>query len=349
MTTTVDTVPTSPSAPSPAERSPLLRFLTANAGVVAALVVVIAVLLLSYRWDDTQTTAVAARTVREASPLILAALCGLIGERSGIINIGIEGQMLLGAFCGFMVASYTENLWLGAAGAIAAAALAGLFLAWSSIQLRMDQIIAGTVINIFAAGVTSFFYVQGRIMPSIPDWPVPALEEVPLLGRMLFDHGPLTYLALVAVLVVHVALFHSRWGLRTRAVGEHPSAADFVGVRILRLRYVNLALAGALAGAAGLALLQSASSFSRGMSSGRGFIALAVMLFGRYRPTGVLGAALLFGFFNALQAQLQLKQAFELAPQFFGMIPFLLTIIVLAVAGLRARPPAAAGKPYDPE
>ncbi|MEM7324909.1 MAG: ABC transporter permease [Actinomycetota bacterium] len=319
-----------------------LRLLAAIAGLAV-------IMVISYRWDDNQTTAVAARTVREAAPLILAALCGLIGERSGIINIGIEGQMLLAAFFGFMAASATENLWIGGAVAMGVAALAGLFLAWTAVALKMDQIIAGTVINIFAIGVTSFLYIQGRTMPSVPNWSIPGLDQLPLLGKMLFSHGPLTYIAILAVAVVHIALFQTRWGLRTRAVGEHPSAADTVGVRIFRLRYLNLAIAGSLAGLAGMALLQSASVFNRGMTNGKGFIALAVMIFGRYRPFGVMSAALLFGFFNALQAQLQFKQALDIPPQFFGMIPFVLTIAVLAIAGLSSRPPAAIGQPYEKE
>jgi simple sugar transport system permease protein len=320
-----------------------------NKRFLLAFLAVVALMIASYQWDDGQTTAVAARTVREAAPLILAALCGLVGERSGIINIGIEGQMLLGAFVGFMAASATGNLWIGGLAAMAVAAVAGLFLAWTSIVFKMDQIIAGTVINIFGIGVTSFLYVQGRTMPSIPNWPIPGLDELPLLGRMLFNHGPLTYIAILAVVVVHIALFQTRWGLRTRAVGEHPGAADTVGVRVFRLRYVNLALAGTLAGLAGVALLQSASVFNRGMTNGKGFIALAVMIFGRYRPFGVMWAALLFGFFNALQAQLQFKQVVEVPPQFFGMIPFVLTIAVLAIAGLSSRPPAAIGQPYETE
>ncbi|MEM8925535.1 MAG: ABC transporter permease [Actinomycetota bacterium] len=312
--------------------------------------------IVAYQWDSTQTTAVSARTVREAAPLILAGLCGLVGERSGVINIGIEGQMILGAFCGFMAASYTAeafgdggSLLTGVIGGVAAAAIAGIFLAWTAVHLRMDQIIAGTIINIFGLGATSFFFVQGRTMPTVPNWPIPGLDQLPLVGRMLFDHGPLTYAAVVAVIVVHVMLFHTRWGLRTRAVGEHPGAADTVGVGVVQLRYLNLAIGGALAGLAGFALLQSASVFNRGMTNGKGFIALAVLIFGRWRPMGVLGAALLFGFFNALQAQLQFKQALDIPPQFFGMIPFVLTIAVLAVAGVSARPPAASGQPYDPD
>lgn len=317
--------------------------------LIVGAVVVVAALVAAYLWDSTQTTAVVARSVREATPLILGALCGLIGERSGIVNIGIEGQFLLGAFSGFMAASYTGNLWVGLAAAIIATALSGLFLAWTANALRMDQIIAGTILNMFAAGVTSFLYVSGRTMPNIPTLSIPGLDQLPLVGRALFDQGPLTYVALAMVLVVHVALFHTRWGLRTRAIGEHPSAADYVGVRVRRLRYVNLALAGALAGLAGMALLQSAGAFNRGMSGGRGFIALAVMIFGRWRPGGVLAAALLLGLFNGIQAQLQFRGTFDIPPQFIGMIPFVLTIVVLAVAGVRARPPAAAGQPYDPE
>jgi simple sugar transport system permease protein len=257
--------------------------------------------------------------------------------------------MLLSAFCGFMAASYSGSLWLGVLAALASAAAAGLFLAWASVTLEMDQIIAGTVLNIFAAGATSFWYVQGRTMPKIGNIEVPGLSELPLVGRMLFDHGPLTYAALLLAFGVHVALFKTRWGLRTRAVGEHPSAADTVGIKVLRLRYVNVVVAGLFAGLAGLNLLQSASAFNRGMSNGRGFIALAVMLFGRYRPLGALGAALLFGFFNALQAQLQFRGTIDVPAQFFGMIPYLLTIVVLAVSGLRARPPGAVGKPYEKE
>ncbi|MEL6983726.1 MAG: ABC transporter permease [Actinomycetota bacterium] len=317
--------------------------------VLTGFVVVVLAMIVSYRWDDSQTTAVAARTIREAAPLILAALCGLIGERSGIINIGIEGQMLLAAFVGFMAASASGNLVLGVLAGMFIAGLAGLFLAWTAVTLKMDQIIAGTVINIFGLGATSFLYVQGRTMPSVPNWDIPLLSELPLVGPMLFAHGPLTYIALLAVVVVHIALFQTRWGLRTRAVGEHPSAADTVGVRVFLLRYRNLAIAGTLAGLAGFALLQSASAFNRGMTNGKGFIALAVMIFGRYRPFGVMLAAVLFGFFNALQAQLQFKQALDIPPQFFGMIPFVLTIAVLAVAGLRSRPPAAIGQPYEKE
>ncbi len=310
-------------------------------------VVALVLAVISYQWDGRQTEAVVSRAVVEAGPLLLGALCGLLCERSGVINIGIEGTMLMSAFAGFFIASYSGTVWLGLLGGLAMSAIVGLFLAWTSITLRQDQIIAGTIINIFALGFTSFYYIQGRTMPGVPSVSIPFLEDLPFVGPMLFSHGILTFSAMFLVVVVHLFLYRTRWGLRTRAIGEHPSAADTVGVNIISLRYRNVILASMLGGLAGLHLLQSASSFQRGMTNGKGFIALAVMLFGRYRPFGAMGAALLFGFLGGLQAQLQFKGALDIPPQFFGMIPYLLTIIVLAAAGLAARPPAAAGTPYE--
>lgn len=316
--------------------------------------IVVVAIVVSYGWKPNDTEAVLARTIRASAPLMLGALCGLISERSGIVNIGIEGQMLLAAYFGFTASSYTAgsgtlvSLLIGVGAGMLAAAIAGAFMGWCAIRLKMDQIIAGTVVNIFAAGFTSYAYIQGRTQPTFPSWSIPGLEEVPVVGKML-DQGPLTYLAFIAIVVVHIALFRTRWGLRTRAIGEHPSAADTVGVDVLRLRYINMTIAGGFAGLAGMALIQSASVFNRGMTNGAGFIALAVMLFGRYRPFGILVGALLLGFFNGLQSQLQFRQAFDIPPQFFGMIPFVLTIVVLAVSGLAARPPAAAGTPYETE
>lgn len=315
-------------------------------------VAVVALIITAWFWKDTDTEAVFGRTIRAAAPLILGGLCGLISERSGIVNIGIEGQMLFAAYCGFMASSYTAgtgafvSIVFGVLAGMAAAALVGAFMAWCAVTLKMDQIIAGTVVNIFALGFTSYAYVQGRTQASYPQWNIPVLSDLPIVGRG-FSQGPLTYLAFIVVVLVHVGIFKTRWGLRTRAVGEHPGAADTVGVNVYRLRYRNMMIGGALAGIAGMVLIQSASAFNRGMTNGIGFISLAVMLFGRYRPYGVLGAALLFGFFNGLQSQLQFRQALDIPPQFFGMIPYVLTIVVLAVAGLAARPPAAAGQPYE--
>jgi general nucleoside transport system permease protein len=319
---------------------------------VAMLVVGIAILIaviIAYRWDSGQTTAVAAASVRAAAPLLLGALCGVIGERSGVFNIGIEGQMLFAAFTGFMAASYSGSLLLGIAAGIAGAMALGLFLAWAAVTLKMDQIIAGTVINLFALGSTNFYYVQNRTMPSFPEWSIPGLRDIPLVGKMFFDLGPLTYFALIAPAALYIALFKTRWGLRTRAVGEHPGAADTVGVNVIKKRYINLIIAAAFAGVAGLHLLQSASAFNRGMTNGYGFIALAVMIIGRWHPFGAVAGAMMIGFLFALQSQLQFNQALDIPPQFFGMIPYVLTIVVLAVAGIKARPPAAGGIPYEKE
>lgn len=317
------------------------------AWVIAALVVV--AWIVAYQWDGDQTTAVASRTVRAGAPLLLGALCGVIGERSGVFNIGIEGQMLFGAFTGFMAASYSGHLLVGVAAGMLGAMVLGLFLAWAAVTLKMDQIIAGTVINIFALGSTSFYYVQGRTMPPFPEWTIPGLRDLPLVGKALFQNGPLTFFAMIAAIVVFVALFKTRWGLRTRAVGEHPGAADTVGINVFKTRYINLIIAASLAGLAGLHLLQSANAFNRNMTNGQGFIALAVMIIGRWHPFGALMGAGLFGFFIALQSQLQFNQALDIPPQFFGMIPYVLTIVVLAVAGVNARPPAAGGHPYEKE
>ena len=316
------------------------------AGVAAVILIGV---LIAYQWDSSQTTAVMAATVRASAPLLLGALCGVIGERSGVFNIGIEGQMLFAAFTGFMAASYSGSLLLGMAAGLAGAVLLGFFLAWTAVTLKMDQIIAGTVINLFALGTTNFYYVQNRTMPAFPEWSIPGLRDIPLVGKMFFELGPLTYFALVSPFIIYVALFKTRWGLRTRAVGEHPGAADTVGVNVIKKRYINLMIAGVFAGVAGMHLLQSASAFNRGMSNGYGFIALAVMIIGRWHPFGAVAGAMMIGFLFALQSQLQFNQALDIPPQFFGMIPYLLTIVVLAVAGIKARPPAAGGIPYEKE
>ena len=221
---------------------------------VAAVIVIGCV--VAYRWDSLQTTAVASGMVVQSAPLVLGALCGVIGERTGVFNIGIEGQMLFAAFTGFMAASYSGSLMVGVLAGILGAMALGLFLAWAAVTLKMDQIIAGTVINIFALGTTSFYYVQGRTMPSFPSWSIPGLSDIPLVGKALFQRGPLTFVALIAVFIVFVALFKTRWGLRTRAVGEHPGAADTVGINVIKKRYINLVIAASLAGLAGLHLLQ---------------------------------------------------------------------------------------------
>jgi simple sugar transport system permease protein len=314
-------------------------------------IAIVAIIIFSLI-DLNQTEAVLASAIRQSTPLVLGALCGLLGERTGVINIGIEGQMLAGAFVGFLVNVYTANLALAIIAGVLTGMFMGSFLAFMSVTLKMDQIIGGTVINILAIGLTGFFYVsglstEGKLRPI----PIPFLSDLPLVGKVFFSWPPITYLAIILVFVLQYVLFYTRWGLRSRSVGEHPRAADTVGINVFKMRYINVTLAGGLAGLAGAFLtLEAVGSFERGMTNGRGFLALAVMIFGRWTPLGAWGAALLFGLALALTTQFQFW-GIEIPHQFTGMFPYLLTIIVVALTGLLGhfRPMAAIGQPYEKE
>ncbi len=296
------------------------------------------------------TTAVLASTLRHSTPLVLGALCGLLGERSGVINIGIEGQMLMSAFVGFIVNVYTGNLYIAVMAGILTGAFMGLMLAFMAVTLKIDQIIGGTVLNILAIGLTGYFYLAAETKGKIQPIPLGPLADIPIIGPVLFNNPPITYTTIILVFVVQYVLFYTRWGLRTRSVGEHPRAADTVGINVFTTRYVNVVMGGAIAGLAGAFLtLEAVGSFERLMTNGRGFIALAVMIFGKWTPLGAWGAALLFGFFSALQTQIQFTGNIDIPHQFIGMLPYLLTIVVLAGFGGRARPPAADGIPYEKE
>lgn len=315
-----------------------------------ALVILVAILAF-YTRDPKITEAVLASAVRQSTPLVLGALCGVLGERSGIINIGIEGQMLLSAFIGFLVNVWTGNLFISVIAGLLTGALLGALLAFMSVTLKIDQIIGGTVINIIALGLSGYFYqvgltTKGKLQPI----PLGPLADLPIVGSVFFDNPPITYTAIALVFVTHYLLFKTKWGLRTRAVGEHPRAADTVGVNVYLVRYVNVILGGAIAGLGGVFLtLEAVGSFERGMTNGRGFVALACMLFGKYTPFGAWGAALLFGLTSAIQTQLQFGGRIDIPHQFIGMLPYLLTIIVLAGFVGRTRVPAADGVPYEKE
>ena len=318
----------------------------------AGLIVLLVVIWIFYAATGPQTTAVLAGTVRAATLLALGAMCGMIGERSGVVNIGIEGQFLLSAFAAFTVASMTSSLFLGTIAGIGMGLLMGWMLAAMAGGLKVDQIIAGTVLNIAALGLTSFFYDRSRSLGvgKYTNIDLGPLADIPLVGTVLFSRPPLTYLTMALLIVVHVALFRSVWGMRTRAIGEHPGAADTVGIDVLRLRYFNVTIAGGLAGLGGAYLaLEAVGTFSRAMSGGRGFLALAVMIFGRRTPFGAYAAALFFGFTTALQNQFQLNNTFDIPPQFVGMLPFVVTILVVALSGLigSMRDPAALGQTYE--
>ncbi len=319
-----------------------------------------------------------------AAPIALGALCGIMNERSGVVNIGIEGMMLSAAFTGFLVAGLTAQAFgggtpspifgatlpilIGVVAAIVTGMLVSTLHAWLSISIRADQIISGTIINIAAFGLTGYLnrliispnprLGAGIFQPFVPPQ---ALVDLPVIGwlfRAFLAQGPIAMSVLVLVIVLQVLLFRSRWGLRTRAVGEHPKAAETVGIDVIRLRYRNVILGGVFAGLAGAYLtLEQSGSFQNGMTSGRGFIALAAVIFGRWTPIGALGAALLFTASDALRVAIglrppsgQLGDVLKAIPnEFYGALPYVVTIIVLVAAVGRSVAPAADGKPYTRE
>jgi ABC-type uncharacterized transport system permease subunit len=296
----------------------------------------------------------ASGTLQVALPLILGALAGVIGERSGVVNVAIEGQFLFGAFFAAMIGTMATSVWAGLISAAVGGVIIAGILALLAIRFLVDQVVVGIVLNLFAAGITGFLYErlmqpnaqQYNQPPQMPTWRVPGLADIPVIGPVLFNTNVLTWLALVLVVVVHFALSRTRWGLRTRAVGEHPTAADTVGVRVRGLRYANVLIGGAIAGAGGAYFtLVATASFQKNMTSGAGFIALAALIFGRWTPFGALGAALFFGFAQKLATYLSAVGS-PVPSQFLNMLPYIATII--AVAGLvgRVRAPAADGQPY---
>jgi general nucleoside transport system permease protein len=317
-------------------------------------VAIVAVLLMltGLQFGPAATISILAITITKATPITLGALAGICCERTGVVNIGIEGMMLTAAFAGFMAGVYSHSLVIALAAAIASGALMALLHAVLSITFRVDQIISGTVVNILAVGLTGYLnrqlFATGApsgltVLPALPWGP---LGDLPWIGPILFQQRPIAVAAIVLVVVVHFALFRTRWGLRTRAVGEHPLAADTVGINVNRLRYANVVLGGALAGLGGAYFtLESVPHFEPLMTNGRGFIALAAMIFGKWTPFGAWGAALLFGVAEAIPTAMQL-QGINIPFQIVGLLPYLLTIVVVAGAVGRASPPAAEGVPY---
>jgi general nucleoside transport system permease protein len=293
-------------------------------------------------------------TLADSIPLILGALAGCLCERSGVINIAIEGQLLLGAFAAAIVASAFGTLWLGLITGSLAGGLVGLLLGVFAISYLVDQIVVGVVLNVFVSGLTGYLYDKLLVpyanalnSPStyLPI-KIPLLGDIPIIGPVFFDSTLFLYLTYIAIVTVQVGLFRTRWGLRVRAVGEHPTAADTVGISVLATRYRNVILGGMLAGIGGAYLtIGSVGSFGKDMSSGKGYIALAAMIFGRWTPLGGVGAALLFGFAFELQSILSTVNV-PVPSDFLLMVPYVATII--AVAGLvgRVRAPGADGQPY---
>lgn len=294
-------------------------------------------------------------TVVRAVPIALGGLAGVLCERVAVVNIAIEGMLLAGAFTGALVGSLLGGI-PGLAAAIAIGGLFGFILAALVVTYRMDQIIAGVVINLFVLGLTS--YVSSQVFqeyrtlnnaPVFRAYKIPLLGDIPVIGPMLFQQNLFVYGALIMVAVSTYYLFYTRSGLRARAVGEHPRAADTLGINVYRIRYINVTLGGMVAGFGGAWFtLGSVGRFDENMTGGRGYIGLAAMIFGRWHPVGALLAALVFGFADSMQQKLALLQT-PIPSEFLAMAPYIATIVVVAGFVGRARAPAADGKPYIKE
>lgn len=303
-----------------------------------------------------------ASALRMATPLALAAIGGTICERSGVVNIALEGMMLTGAFFGTAVVLATGEPWLGVLAAVISGMAMASVHAFASINLRADQTVSGTAINLLALGLTGFLMELWYGHPGTTD-PIKVLRPIfrfespgggffaevwRWIDAVFFSHTPIVYLAILIAIIAHFAVYRTKWGLRLRALGEHPRAVDTVGVNVYRGRWVAVVISGGLAGLAGANLtIEQVGSFTENMTNGRGFIALAANIFGRWTPIGSYLASLLFGFADGLQIKLQiLRGVISVPPQFFLMLPYVLTVIVLAGVVGRAVAPAASGVPY---
>jgi general nucleoside transport system permease protein len=301
-----------------------------------------------------------AATLRFATPLIFAAIGGLFSERAGVVNIGLEGMMLMGAFFGFYGADVTDSWWLGILIGMGAGAALAFVHAVFSIHLRADQIVSGTAINFLALGLTGYLFIDlygtegTKEVPAVPDVHLDFLGRIPpeglgnFLERAFGQLNLMIWLALLTVVLAYIVIFRTTLGLRIRSVGEHPRAADTVGISVYGVRYLAVTISGALAALGGVYLsIGFVHSFTENMTAGRGFIALAALIFGKWRPFGVLGAALLFGFASAVAPRLENVESWATYGTLFQTLPYVLTLI--AVAGLigRSIPPAAIGRPYE--
>jgi simple sugar transport system permease protein len=297
-------------------------------------------------------SALLAATLRYATPLTFAAIGGMFSERSGVVNIGLEGMMLIGAFFGILAADKLDSWVLGLLAALVAGGLTALIHAFFSIHLRADQIVSGTAINFLALGVTGYFFVDvygdlgtGEGIPRIPDVTVPLIEDIPFVGDAIGTMNLMIWASIALLFVSYIVMFRTPIGLRIRAVGEHPRAADTVGISVYGVRYACVIVSGMLAAAGGAYLsIGFLGSFNENMTAGRGFIALAALIFGNWRPFGAFGAALLFGFSSALAQRLPVYS--QSGSVLFAALPYVLTLIAVAGVIGRSIPPAAVGRPY---
>jgi len=291
-----------------------------------------------------------------AVPITLGAFSGILCERAGVVNIAIEGMMLMAALVSALMGSITHSIWLGLLFGIISALLLALLHGVLSIKYKINQIISGTVINIFSTGITAFIsqkYLQVfqnlNNPPMFTRFEIPLLSKIPLIGPILFNTNFFVYLMFIILIVLQIALFSTRWGLRMRSVGEHPKAADTLGINVIKTRYMAVLLGGLVAGIAGsFYILGSVGRFDEGMTAGKGFIGLAAMIFGNYNPIGALGAGMLFGFADSLGSKLSLLGS-VIPSTLMSTAPYLITMIVLAGFVGKGHVPAADGEPYNKE
>jgi ABC-type uncharacterized transport system permease subunit len=325
--------------------------------IIAATLLILAFLVWATGDKSLNLTGMLASSIVRATPLCLAALSGIYSERSGVVNIGIEGMMLIGAFVSVVFASLTENMLVGVLAGVLAGVLFGWLHAVLSIKYMVNQIISGTGIIILALGVTS--YLQRAFLNVNPElnqpgsaiaaFPIPLLWRVPVLGPVAFNLSPLIYSMFALIIITQILMYYTRWGLRVRSVGENPKAADTLGINVFRIRYISVLLSGAIAGLAGSYMsIGAAGRFNEGMTAGKGFIGLAAMIFGNWDPFGAFFGSLIFGFFDSLQEKFSLLQI-GIPVDLLGMAPYIATMIVLAGFVGRSRMPAADGVPYKKE
>ena len=324
---------------------------------LSAIALVFGFLIWATRGQSLNLTGMLVSSIVRATPIAFAALAGIYSERSGVVNIGIEGMMLMGAFISIIVASATQNLFLGVIGGILAGMLMGLLHAVLSIKYKVNQIISGTVLIILGLGITSYLtrllldvYSNLNSPPSvIQSVQVLGMWRIPVIGPIIFNQSSLIYLLWVILIFTQILFFKTRWGLRVRSVGEHPKAADTLGINVFRMRYISVLISGAIGGLAGTYVsLGVAGMFTEGISAGKGFLGLAAMIFGNWMPGGAYVGALIFGFFDSWQEKLSILQI-GIPVELLSMAPYIATMIVLAGFVGRSRMPAADGVPYEKE
>jgi simple sugar transport system permease protein len=325
-----------------------------NLVIIAAVLLILSFLVWATRDKSLNLTGMLVSSIVRATPICLAALSGLYSERSGVVNIGIEGMMLIGAFVSVVFASVTDSMLIGVIAGMLAGMLFGLLHAVLSIRYMINQIISGTGIIILALGLTS--YLQRAILnvftqlnqpgPSIAAVPIPILWRIPVLGPVFFNLSPIIYTMFALLIATQILMNYTRWGLRVRSVGEHPKAADTLGINVFRVRYISVLISGAIAGLAGSYMsIGAAGRFNEGMTAGKGFLGLAAMIFGNWNPGGAFVGSLIFGFFDSWQEKLSLLKI-GVPVDLLGMAPYIATMIVLAGFVGRSRMPAADGTPY---